>query len=132
MRIPTLLALTCALALGSAAVAASPADYPVFFAKGSAEIDSNATTTIAIAAKAALAHPLYPVIVTGSSDTAGTVSAGQAIAQTRAQSVARALVADGVPTSRIAIVSAGPLAAPGTAQGGFAQFSRRVLIQIGN
>jgi len=114
------------------AAIAAPADYPVFFQPWSAAIDSNAGSTIAIAAKAAQANPSAPVIVTGSADTVGSEAANQDLALTRAQVVADALTADGVAKSRIAVVSAGEVSSPGSAPGSFAQFSRRVLIQIGN
>lgn len=118
---------------GSAAFAASPAaNYPVFFQPWSAAIDANGASTIAIAAKTALANPNAPVVVTGSADTVGGSAANQDMAQTRAQVVADALAADGVPRSRIAIVSTGALAAPGSAPGTYQQFSRRVLIRVGD
>ncbi len=118
---------------GSTAFAAAPAlNYPVFFQPWSAAIDANGASTISIAAKAALAHPTFPVIVTGSADSVGGEAANQDMAQVRAQVVADALVADGVPRPRIALVSTGELASPGAAAGSYAQFSRRVLIKIGN
>lgn len=120
------------LAGGTAFAATPAANYPVFFQPWSAAIDANGTSTIAIAAKSALANPTDPVIVTGSADTVGGEAANHDIALTRAQVVADALVADGVPRSRIALVSTGELASPGVAAGSFAQFSRRVLIKVGN
>jgi outer membrane protein OmpA-like peptidoglycan-associated protein len=120
------------LACGSRGLAAEPESYPVFFQPWSASIDANAAATIAIAAKQVLAQPEAPVIVVGSADTVGGGTANQDMAETRAQVVADALVQDGVPRPRIAIVSTGSLKAPGAASGTFAQFSRRVLIQVGN
>ncbi len=132
-KITALLAFAGLLRLAATSFAATPdANYPVFFQPWSAAIDSHGASTIAIAAKAALAHPKDPVIVTGSADTVGGAAANQDIAQTRAQVVADALVADGVPRSRIATVATGALSAPGTAPGSYAQFSRRVLIKVGN
>jgi outer membrane protein OmpA-like peptidoglycan-associated protein len=112
--------------------AAQAANYPVFFQPWSAAIDAHGTSTIKIAAKAALANPNDPVVVTGSADTVGGEAANKDMALTRAQVVADALVADGVAQSRIAIVSTGELASPGVAAGSYAQFSRRVLIKVGN
>jgi outer membrane protein OmpA-like peptidoglycan-associated protein len=120
-------------AIGASALAQVPASsYPVFFQPWSAAIDANASSTIAIAAKTAVANPTYPVVVTGSADTVGGEAANKDMALTRAQVVADALAADGVSASRIAIVSTGSISSPGTAPGSFAQFSRRVLIQVGN
>lgn len=117
----------------AAALAQIPASsYPVFFQPWSAGLDANATNTIKLAAKTALAHPAYPVVVTGSADTVGSEAANKDLALTRAQVVADALAADGVAESRIAVVSTGSISSPGTAPGTFAQFSRRVLIQVGN
>lgn len=119
-------------ACGVPALAAPSGSFPVFFQPWSAAIDSTAAGTIALAAKAAKADPDLPVIVTGSADTVGSTAANKDIALTRAQVVSDALVADGVAPSRIAIVSTGAISAPGTATGTFAQFSRRVLIRVGN
>jgi len=119
------------LGFATAAIA-QPANYPVFFQPWSAAIDANGTSTIKIAAKFAVAHPLLPVIVTGSADTVGGEESNKDMAQVRAQVVADALVADGVARSRIALVSTGELSSPGVAPGSFAQFSRRVLIKVGN
>ena len=117
---------------GASALAAPSASYPVFFLPWSAAIDSTAGSTIAIAAKQANANPDLPVVVVGSADTVGSSAANKDIALTRAQVVSDALVADGVALSRIAIVSTGSISAPGTPTGTFAQFSRRVLIRVGN
>lgn len=119
--------------ISASALAQIPASsYPVFFQPWSAGLDANAASTIAIAAKTAVANPSYPVVVTGSADTVGSEAANKDLALTRAQVVADALTADGVAASRIAIVSTGSISSPGVAPGSFAQFSRRVLIQVGN
>ena len=125
------LAFAAFIAVTGTALAA-PAAYPVFFQPWSAAIDSNAASTIKLAAKAALADPAAPVVVTGAADTVGSLAANRDIAQTRAQVVSDALVADGVPESRITVVSSGAVAAPGAPPGSYAQFSRRVLIKVGN
>ncbi len=116
----------------SASALAQATNYVVFFAPWSAAIDANGRTAIAIAARKALAHPSDPVVVVGSADTVGGTEANQDMARTRAQVVADALAADGVPRARVAIVSTGALKAPGAAPGNYAQFSRRVLIQVGS
>jgi outer membrane protein OmpA-like peptidoglycan-associated protein len=130
-RFAALLSFAGLLAFAATAGAA-PAAYPVFFQPWSAAIDANAGSTISIAAKAAQANPQAPVTVTGSADTVGSPAANKDLALTRAQVVADALVNDGIATSRITVVSAGEVSSPGTAPGNFAQFSRRVLIQVGN
>jgi len=131
-RITAALAFAIFTAFTAPAAIAAPSDYPVFFQPWSAALDTNASRTIAIAAKAARANPNFPVVVTGSADTVGSEAANKDLALTRAQVVADALAGDGVAASRIAIVSAGEIPSPGVAAGGFAQFSRRVLIQVGN
>jgi outer membrane protein OmpA-like peptidoglycan-associated protein len=131
-RITAALAFTIFMAFATPSAFAAPSDYPVFFQPWSAALDTNASRTISIAAKAAKANPNFPVVVTGSADTVGSEAANKDLALTRAQVVADALAADGVAQSRIAVVSAGEVSAPGVAAGGFAQFSRRVLIQVGN
>ncbi len=119
-------------AFAAPAAIAGPVAYPIFFQPWSAGLDANATSTISIAAKAAQANPTFPIVVTGSADTVGGATANKDLALTRAQVVADALTADGVAASRIAVVSAGEVSSPGVSAGSFAQFSRRVLIQIGN
>ncbi len=132
-RIIATLAFALIAATGGSAFAQSPtSSYPVFFQPWSAAIDANAAKTIAIAAKTAAANPTYPVVVTGSADTVGGAQANKDMALTRAQVVADALAADGVAESRIAVVSTGAISSPGSTPGSYAQFSRRVLIQVGN
>jgi outer membrane protein OmpA-like peptidoglycan-associated protein len=135
-RMIAIMSLLLTLAGCAAAPPAPPAvpavAYPVFFQQWSAAIDANAATTIATAAQAAQANPALPVIVTGSADTVGSEAANKDLALTRAQVVADALVADGVTQSRIALVSSGAISAPGAPPGTPAQFSRRVLIRLGN
>ena len=132
-RMTATLAFALIVSIGASAFAQTPtSSYPVFFQPWSAAIDANAASTIAIAAKTAAANPTYPVVVTGSADTVGSIAANKDMALTRAQVVADALAADGVAQSRIAVVSTGAISSPGTATGSYAQFSRRVLIQVGN
>jgi outer membrane protein OmpA-like peptidoglycan-associated protein len=110
----------------------SVANYPVFFQPWSAAIDATAATTITTASQAAVANPGQPITVTGSADTVGSEASNKDLALTRAQVVADALEAGGVPAGRIAVVAGGAISAPGVASGTPAQFSRRVLIHIGN
>jgi outer membrane protein OmpA-like peptidoglycan-associated protein len=131
-RVSTALAFAIFTVIAAPAAIAAPSAYPVFFQPWSAAIDGNAGNTISIAAKAAQANPAAPVIVTGSADTVGSELANKDLALTRAQVVADALAKDGVAASRIAVVSAGEVSSPGVSSGNFAQFSRRVLIQVGN
>jgi outer membrane protein OmpA-like peptidoglycan-associated protein len=132
-RIIAALAFAIIATIGASASAQTPtSSYPVFFQPWSAALDANASRTIAIAAKTAVANPSYPVVVTGSADTVGSIAANKDMALTRAQVVADALAAAGVASSRIAVVSTGSISAPGAAPGSYAQFSRRVLIQVGN
>jgi len=117
---------------GSGPVAkADSTGFPVFFQPWSAAIDAAASQTIAAAARAALADPAAPVSVTGAADTVGSALANKYMSETRAQVIADALVADGVAASRIEVRATGATSAPGVAPASYAQFSRRVLIQVG-
>jgi outer membrane protein OmpA-like peptidoglycan-associated protein len=123
------------IVLGGCAYIVPPAPgpvaaYPVFFQTWSAAIDPTAATTIATAAKAALASPDARVRVTGAADTVGSAKANQYLSRTRAQVVADALAEDGVDPSRIRVKAIGEQNAPGGVEGAPAQFSRRVLIEI--
>ena len=106
--------------------------FPVFFQPWSAAISATAAKTIAAAAKAALADPAAPVVVTGAADTVGSALANKYMSEARAQVVSDALVADGVAAVRVETKAIGATSAPGVATGSYAQFSRRVLIQVGN
>jgi outer membrane protein OmpA-like peptidoglycan-associated protein len=107
----------------------SPAT-PVFFQPLSATLDQPSLTTISSVAKAAAQNPDKPVFVTGAADSVGTNEANDTLATARAQAVEAALVADGIPASRIHTRSIGVATSP-AAPGMPAQSARRALIQIG-
>ena len=99
--------------------------YEVFFTKGSAELDGPARDVIANAAQQAQQYPAMPVTVIGYTDRVGSPQADVILSQKRAQTVADALVAAGVPTSRVARQGRGPT-------GGDPDLAnRRVEIKIG-
>ncbi|HEY1857109.1 OmpA family protein [Acidocella sp.] len=121
------------IAIWAASVPAAKADtkvFPVFFQPWSAAISKTASQTIAAAARAALADPSTPVIVTGAADTVGSSLANRYMSETRAQVVSDALAADGVVASRIEVKAIGATSAPDARPGSYAQFSRRTLIQV--
>ena len=80
----------------------------VFFTADSAGLDDPAQTTIRQSAAIAAANPSAPVQVRGfAAPDTGTAEFNKTLAQARAQNVADALVAAGVPKSRIQITSRG-------------------------
>jgi outer membrane protein OmpA-like peptidoglycan-associated protein len=100
--------------------------YVVFFQERSAELDAPARSLIAEVAQRANADPTAPVTVIGYTDSAGSPQADISLSQRRAQTVADALAADGVPASRLVRQGRGPTGTdPGLA-------SRRVEIKIGS
>ena len=103
---------------------------PVFFKPYSAALDQNALTTIDAVAIAARAHPDMPVIVVGTSENKGDVSAlSKALSEQRANAVAAQLEADGVNKSRLQVFGAGAVDTPKGINE--SQGARRVLISIG-
>ena len=98
----------------------------VFFAEKSAALEPAAADIIAHAASLAKASPDAPVVVRGWTDSGGSPQADILLSQQRAQRVADALVADGVPVSRISRQGRGQTHDdPGVE-------SRRVEIRVGN
>jgi outer membrane protein OmpA-like peptidoglycan-associated protein len=82
----------------------------VFFSRGSAVLDDAAHGIIQHAGTVALANPSSPVTVVGfASPETGTVEENKVIAGARAQGVADALVAAGVPRGRIRVQPWGAL-----------------------
>jgi outer membrane protein OmpA-like peptidoglycan-associated protein len=100
--------------------------YVVFFAERSAELDAPAHGVIANAAREAQHDPATAVDVIGYTDSAGSPQADIILSRRRAQAVADALVADGVPAARLVRLGHGQTGAdPGLA-------SRRVEIRVGS
>jgi len=116
----------CAALPGMGPPAASSPATPVFFQPFSAALDAPALSTISSAAQEAQAEPDARVVVTGAADPVGSAKANKYLSETRAQVVADALVADGVPRGRIKLRAAGAVQSPG----GSTQAGRRALIQI--
>jgi outer membrane protein OmpA-like peptidoglycan-associated protein len=118
--------------LFSAAIALSLVAMPalaqqtriVFFPDWSGAIDDSAKSVIDQAAAAAKQSPGAGITVTGYADSTGSAQANIYLTQLRAQRVIDAMVADGVPASRLKMVAAGRQEEPGVA-------SRRVEILIG-
>ncbi|HEY0418239.1 MAG TPA: OmpA family protein, partial [Acetobacteraceae bacterium] len=109
-----------------AGMGSAPGKYLVFFQDWSANLGPEAQTTIDHAASQAKAAPAGSVVVTGYADPAGSAQSNRDISSLRAEVVANALVAAGVPVGRIQRRAAGSV--------GFAsdsQESRRVEIAIG-
>ncbi len=98
--------------------------FVVFFTVQSAALDQPARSVIASAAAAAAGQPGRPVLVEGYTDSIGSPRADMSLSGTRAQTVANALVADGVARSRIVLRPRGQTGNdPGVE-------SRRVVIEL--
>jgi outer membrane protein OmpA-like peptidoglycan-associated protein len=105
---------------------AGRSEFTVFFPERSAALDEPAHQVIGSAARQAQQDPAAPVNVIGYTDSAGSPQADVILSQRRAEAVAGALVADGVPTSRLVRMGRGQTGGdPGLA-------SRRVEITIGS
>jgi outer membrane protein OmpA-like peptidoglycan-associated protein len=83
----------------------------VFFTDDSAAMGPEARAVIAGAAERARARPGVPVAVRGftAPDSAASPAFSRALAEARAQNVADALVAGGVPRDRIRVQPRGPV-----------------------
>jgi outer membrane protein OmpA-like peptidoglycan-associated protein len=100
--------------------------YVVFFTERSTALDDAALKVVADAAKDAKAGTPKTVTVLGYTDSAGNVTADQALSAERAESVAGALVSDGVASDMIRREGRGQTHEdPGVA-------SRRVEIAVGD
>jgi outer membrane protein OmpA-like peptidoglycan-associated protein len=96
----------------------------VFFADWSGAVDDSAKNVIDQAAAAAKHLPDAEITVTGYADSTGSERANVYLTELRAQRVIDALVADGVPASRLKMVAAGRQPQVGVV-------GRRVEISIG-
>ena len=78
----------------------------VFFDFGSAVLDAEALAGVEAIASSIKASPSYrPTVVVGHTDAVGSAEYNMRLGQRRAQAVADALIARGVPVSRIGTVS---------------------------
>ncbi len=119
-----LLALSSCAMMRSEPVTSPP--YSVFFTERSATLETEAIGVVARAAAAAKAASSAQVTVLGWTDSDGSPQADVALSRARAQRVADALVADGVPSARIVRQGRGQTHNdPGVE-------SRRVDIQVGS
>jgi hypothetical protein len=126
MRRRLALAALPALALAACETPQTPPapTINVFFTAESALLDDNARAVIAQAAARAQQKPSRMIKVRGfAAPDTGTAAYNRALAETRARAVADALVANGIPASRIGIEPRG--AVPFTE---FPTESRRVEI----
>ena len=114
---------SAALAEAQSALIDSP--YLVFFESGSDRLDPNARDVVTFAARAARIAEPAEIAVTGYADPAGDASDNQTLSQRRAEAVAKALRASGVPAGEIRT------AARGAAAAGTAERARRVEISFG-
>ncbi|MCO6417376.1 OmpA family protein [Siccirubricoccus sp. KC 17139] len=120
--------------LGLAALSACAAEPPrrparavVFFTEDSAALDDNAREVITQIAEQAQARPQAPVRVRGfSAPDGGTTAFNRTLSEARARQVADALVAAGIPQSRVSIEARGAVAYEL-----MATESRRVEIVVG-
>ena len=100
MRLVTLSCSLLALSACSMYAASNP-PYLVYFQERSATLDTDAKKVIALVSEQAREQPAASVSVSGYTDSAGNAPADLLLSQQRAQSVADALVADGVPADRL-------------------------------
>lgn len=75
----------------------------VFFALGSDQLTAEAQSTIRAAAAAVAARNATTVAVTGHADTLGSTDSNERLSERRAQAVAEALAANGIPEDRITV-----------------------------
>ena len=97
----------------------------------SAVVSVSAQRDIAALANNLLQYPASLVVVTGHTDSTGTVDHNNDLSNRRAQSVASVLTANGVPSTRVSTVGRGssqPVATNATPEGRAA--NRRVEIVI--
>lgn len=117
------------LLLATAACAGPPPESQrmvVYFQEWSAALDDSSQAILKSAATWANSHPAARVEVAGYADPEGSPQANRDLSRTRAQRVADALIADGVPAQRVTVAAHGSV--------GFAmdsQESRRVTISLG-
>jgi outer membrane protein OmpA-like peptidoglycan-associated protein len=111
-----------AAALAEAEHALIETPYLVFFDSGSDQLDPNAMDVVTFAARAARIAEPAAVAVTGYADPAGEASDNQALSRRRADAVAEALRAAGVPAGGIRT------AARGATVGSVDERARRVEI----
>ena len=78
-------------------------NYIVFFEFDSAELTPEAMNIIALAATAARQSGSCKITVTGHTDTSGSKAYNESLSQRRAQSVAAALISDGIAESEIVV-----------------------------
>ncbi len=125
MRFGPILWLVLALS-ACAPFGSSGPPYIVYFQERSAQLDDQARSLIALVAQRANAEPAVPVNVIGYTDSAGSPPADVQLSQQRAQTVADALVANGVAANRLVRTGRGQTGTdPGVA-------SRRVEITLGS
>jgi outer membrane protein OmpA-like peptidoglycan-associated protein len=119
------------MAEGGAGAAAEQSVYQVFFALGSAELDSEAMSTVAAAANWYKLGGAPSISVTGHTDTTGSPSVNEELSLRRAQAVADALVGFGVSESAITqnAVGQSDLLVP-TGEGVAERQNRRVEIRL--
>ena len=100
--------------------------FPVFFAEDSAAMGDNARGIVAMAVDAAKANPQAKVTVRGfASNDTGTAAFNRVLSEARARTVADALIASGIPSSRIGVEPRGAVT------GAIPTEARRVEIHIG-
>lgn len=101
--------------------------FPLFFTGDSAALGENASGIVAMATEYARQHPDAQVVVRGfAANDSGSAQFNRALSEARARAVSDALVAGGIPQSRIAVEPRGAVSfelAPTEA--------RRVEIQVG-
>jgi OmpA-OmpF porin, OOP family len=88
-------------ALGELEVAAGPGSYLVFFDFDSSKVTAEGSDVVATAASNAKSENASAIIAVGHTDTVGSAEYNMGLSQRRADSVASALVKNGIPAGAI-------------------------------
>jgi OOP family OmpA-OmpF porin len=93
--------------LGGCGLFGNTGKYRVYFEPYSADLDSQATSTIHSAVAFAKAHPALPITVAGYSAPPDPKLDVQGLSDKRADAVKQGLIAEGITPNRIATVGNG-------------------------
>ncbi len=127
MTAPLLLALGACSTIEGLVGEPAARTFPLFFSEDSALLGDNARNIVATAVEAAKASPNAKVTVRGfASPDTGTAQFNRLLSEARARAVADALIAGGIPATRVGVEPRG--AVPSHM---FPTESRRVEIHIG-
>lgn len=101
---------------------------PIIFLSGSSDLTLDSQVALDAAAQIILSQPGLQVFIAGHTDSSGTTEANEQLARSRGGAVFGYLVAAGVPSSRLAVVSYGELFPGETST---AADARRIEFEVG-